>query len=235
MAAYLVISGLRLGYGRNDVVTGIDIAVPRGQIVALIGANGAGKSTVLNGISGLLKPRGGSVHFDGQDITGRPAHRIARAGVIQVPEGRQVFAEMTVAENLAMGAYRVSGFPAERRKAVLTRFPRLAERIDQRAGLMSGGEQQMLAIGRALMSDPQMVLLDEPSMGLAPLIVDEIFAVIAQLRAEGRTVLLVEQNAGAALDIADYAYVLEAGRIELEGPGREVARNPAVVSAYLGF
>jgi branched-chain amino acid transport system ATP-binding protein len=234
VTALLDIKGLRLGYGRSDVIFGIDIAVPKGTIVSLIGANGAGKTTILRGLSGLVKPRGGSIRFKGQELAGKAAHRIARTGLVHVPEGRQVFAEMTVAENLAMGAYRMAAPPAGVLDRVLAQFPRLRERLTQRAGLMSGGEQQMLAIGRALMSDPEILLLDEPSMGLAPLVVDEIFAVIAQFRAEGRTVLLVEQNAGAALDIADYAYVLESGRVELQGPGREIARNPAVVSAYLG-
>jgi branched-chain amino acid transport system ATP-binding protein len=235
VTALLDIKGLRLGYGRSDVIFGIDIAVPKGTIVSLIGANGAGKTTILRGLSGLVKPRGGSIRFKGRELVGKAAHRIARTGLVHVPEGRQVFSEMTVAENLAMGAYRMAAPPPGVLERVLTRFPRLRERLTQRAGLMSGGEQQMLAIGRALMSDPEILLLDEPSMGLAPLVVDEIFAVIAQFRAEGRTVLLVEQNAGAALDIADYAYVLESGRVELQGPGREIARNPAVVSAYLGF
>ncbi len=235
MSALLEIKGLRLGYGRSDVIAGIDVAVPEGTIVSLIGANGAGKTTILRGLSGLIRPRGGSVRFKGQELAGRSAHRIARTGLVHVPEGRQVFAEMTVAENLAMGAYRIAGRTDATRERVLARFPRLRERLAQRAGLMSGGEQQMLAIGRALMSDPEILLLDEPSMGLAPLVVDEIFAVIAQFRAEGRTVLLVEQNAGAALDISDYAYVLESGRVDLQGPGREIARNPAVVSAYLGL
>jgi branched-chain amino acid transport system ATP-binding protein len=235
VTSLLDIKGLRLGYGRNDVIAGIDIAVPQGTIVSLIGANGAGKTTILRGLSGLIKPRGGSIRFKGQELAGRAAHKIARTGLVHVPEGRQVFAEMTVSENLAMGAYRV-GSPSEAiRERILARFPRLRERLNQRAGLMSGGEQQMLAIGRALMSDPEILLLDEPSMGLAPLVVDEIFAAIAEFRAEGRTVLLVEQNAGAALDVADYAYVLESGRVELHGPGRDIARNPAVVKAYLGF
>ena len=235
MTPLLDIKNLRLGYGRSDVIFGIDIAVPKGTIVSLIGANGAGKTTILRGLSGLVKPRGGSIRFKGEELAGRAAHRIARTGLVHVPEGRQVFAEMTVAENLAMGAYRIGSSTEAVRENVLVRFPRLRERLTQRAGLMSGGEQQMLAIGRALMSDPEILLLDEPSMGLAPLVVDEIFAVIAQFRAEGRTVLLVEQNAGAALDIADYAYVLENGRVELQGPGRDIARNPAVVSAYLGL
>jgi branched-chain amino acid transport system ATP-binding protein len=234
-AALLDIQGLRLGYGRNDVIHGISITVPKGAIVSLIGANGAGKTTILRGLSGLIKPRAGTITFKGEALAGRSAHHIARTGLVHVPEGRQVFAEMTVAENLAMGAYRI-GRPSDAiRERILARFPRLRERLNQRAGLMSGGEQQMLAIGRALMSDPEILLLDEPSMGLAPLVVDEIFAAITEFRAEGRTVLLVEQNAGAALDIADYAYVLENGRVDLHGPGREIARNPAVISAYLGF
>jgi branched-chain amino acid transport system ATP-binding protein len=234
-APLLDIKDLRLGYGRNDVIDGISITVPKGAIVSLIGANGAGKTTILRGLSGLIKPRAGSILFKGQELAGRSAHRIARTGLVHVPEGRQVFAEMTVAENLAMGAYRI-GAPSETiREKILARFPRLRERLGQRAGLMSGGEQQMLAIGRALMSDPEILLLDEPSMGLAPLVVDEIFAAITEFRAEGRTVLLVEQNAGAALDIADYAYVLESGRVDLHGPGHDIAKNPAVISAYLGF
>lgn len=226
---------LRLGYGRNDVVSGISLQVERGTIVSLIGANGAGKTTTLKGISGLVRPRGGAVRFQGRDLARLPAHSIARAGVVQVPEGRQVFANMTVAENLAMGAYRRGGPARATRDGVLTRFPRLAERLDQQAGLMSGGEQQMLAIGRALMAEPEILLMDEPSMGLAPLVVEEIFRVIAALREEGRTILLVEQNAAAALAIADRAYVLESGGIVIAGTGPEVARDPRVISAYLGM
>ena len=230
----LEVAGLRLGYGRNEVVADVGLSVRAGTIVSLIGANGAGKTTILKSISGLLKPRAGTVRFKGREIGGRPAHRIAGMGVVQVPEGRQVFANMTVAENLAMGAYRRRGSSEPTREAVLARFPRLAERLDQQAGLMSGGEQQMLAIGRALMAEPEILLLDEPSMGLAPLIVEEIFRVIVELRAEGRTVLLVEQNAAAALEISDYAYVLESGRLVIEGTGASVLRDDRVISAYLG-
>ncbi|HWK44289.1 MAG TPA: ABC transporter ATP-binding protein [Stellaceae bacterium] len=236
-APLLSVAGLTLGYGRHPVVEGLDLAVPSGAIVALIGANGAGKTTILRGLSGLLRARAGSsVTFDGIEIAGRAAYRIARLGIVQVPEGRQVFANMTIADNLRLGAYLVpqAAEIARRRDAVLARFPRLAERLGQQAGLLSGGEQQMLAIGRALMADPKLLLLDEPSMGLAPLIVEEIFGIIEQLKAEGRTILLVEQNAQAALEIADYAYVLETGRIKLHGPGAEIADNPEVIAAYLG-
>lgn len=232
----LVIDGLELAYGRITVVHGISLVVPEGAVVCLIGANGAGKTTVMRSISGLIKPRAGSVRFDGQAIAGWPAHRIAAAGLRQVPEGRQCFAELTVQENLALGAYLVPGRAeiARREEAVLERFPRLRERLGQFAGSLSGGEQQMLAIGRALMGSPRLLLLDEPSMGLAPLFVEEIFSIIAALKADGTTILLVEQNASAALDVADHAYVLETGRVVLEGPASIVAANPAVVAAYLG-
>ena len=238
MSELLAVEGLRLGYGRADVVHGIGLTVRRGSIVSLIGSNGAGKTTILRSLSGLMKPRAGRVVFGDEspvDIAGEAAHRIARRGIVQVPEGRQVFANMTVAENLRLGAYHVPGPEAARRQqAVEARFPRLAERLRQQAGYLSGGEQQMLAMGRALMAEPVLLLLDEPSMGLAPLIVDEIFSIIAGLRAEGRTILLVEQNASAALAIADYAYVLETGRIRLQGQAAEIARNPEVTAAYLG-
>ena len=232
----LIVSGLRLGYGRADVVHGIDLAVPEGTIVSLIGTNGAGKTTVLRGLSGLLKPRGGSVRFAGHEIAGEAAYRIARRRIVQVPEGRQVFANMTVAENLAMGAYRVASAAEARgrREAVIARFPRLGERLEQQAGYLSGGEQQMLAIGRALMADPALLLMDEPSMGLAPLIVEEIFGIIAELRREGRTILLVEQNAQAALEIADHAYVLETGTVRMQGPAAEIAAREDIAAAYLG-
>ena len=231
----LAVAGLRLGYGRSDVVQDVSLDVARGTIVSLIGANGAGKTTLLKGLSGLLRPRGGAIRFRGRDLARAPAHAIARAGVAQVPEGRQVFADMTVAENLAMGAYRLGGPTPAGMDAVLARFPRLAERREQRAGLMSGGEQQMLAIGRALMAEPELILMDEPSMGLAPLVVEEVFRVIRTLRDEGRTILLVEQNAASALAISDRAFVLESGRIVLEGSGEAVARDPRVLSAYLGI
>ncbi len=227
---------LCVSYGRTEAVRDVSLVVPEGHIVALVGANGAGKTTVMRAISGLLRPRSGRVLLDGADIAGRAAHRIAAAGLRQVPEGRQCFAELTVAENLQLGAYLVPERAeiARRQAAVLARFPRLAERLGQLAGSLSGGEQQMLAIGRALMGAPRLLLLDEPSMGLAPLFVDEIFAIIASLKREGTTILLVEQNASAALEIADEAYVLETGRVVLAGPAAVVAEDPAVVAAYLG-
>ena len=232
----LEIADLVVCYGRTDAVKGISIDVPERQVVSLIGANGAGKTTTMRAVSGLQRPRSGRVQFAGQDITGWAAHRIAAAGLLQVPEGRQCFAELTVAENLALGAYLVPARAeiARRQEAVLARFPRLRERLAQFAGSLSGGEQQMLAIGRALMGAPRLLLLDEPSMGLAPLFVEEIFAIIASLKAEGTTILLVEQNASAALEVADHAYVLENGRIVLSGPASEVAADPAVAAAYLG-
>ncbi len=232
----LEVRGLTLGYNRTDAVKAIDLDVPEGAVVSLIGANGAGKTTTLRGLSGLLKARSGSMTFQGTDITGQSAYKIARAGIVQVPEGRQVFANMTIEENLRMGAYLVpvQAEIARRRAGVLARFPRLGERLQQLAGLLSGGEQQMLAIGRALMADPKLLLLDEPSMGLAPLFVEEIFAIIRALKAEGRTILLVEQNAQAALEVSDHAYVLETGRIKLQGPAHEIANNPEVIAAYLG-
>lgn len=236
-APLLAVRGLKLGYDRTDAVKGIDFDVLQGSVVTLIGANGAGKTTTLRGLSGLIKPRDGSIRFDDQELAGMAAHRIARLGVVQAPEGRQVFTEMTIAENLAMGAYleKDAAAVARRRDNVLSRFPRLRERLTQLAGLLSGGEQQMLAIGRALMADPKLLLLDEPSMGLAPLFVEEIFRIVADLKREGRTILLVEQNAQAALEIADYAYVIESGSITLHGPAKQVADNPEVATAYLGM
>ena len=232
----LELADLVVNYGRTQAVRGVSLVVPPGQVVALIGANGAGKTTIMRTISGLLRARSGRVRFDGADITGWKAHRIAAAGLLQVPEGRQCFAELTVAENLALGAYLVPERAeiARRQDAVLTRFPRLAERLQQLAGSLSGGEQQMLAIGRALMGAPRLLLLDEPSMGLAPLFVDEIFGIVASLKREGTTILLVEQNASAALEIADEAYVLETGRVVLSGAASVVAEDAGVVAAYLG-
>jgi branched-chain amino acid transport system ATP-binding protein len=232
----LDVRGLVLGYGRTDAVKGIDLSIEAGQVVTLIGANGAGKTTALRGLSGLLRPRAGSIRLAGSDISSLAANRITRLGIVQVPEGRQVFANMTIDENLRMGAYLLADRPEEarRRERVLTRFPRLAERHTQSAGLLSGGEQQMLAIGRAMMADPKLLLLDEPSMGLAPRFVEEIFRIMSEFKAEQRTILLVEQNARAALEIADQAYVLESGRITLSGRAAEVANDPSVVAAYLG-
>ena len=231
----LEISGLTVAYGRTEAVRGIDLTVGEGQVAALIGANGAGKTTILRALSGLLRPRAGQVLLDGRDIAGLPAHRIAALGMVQVPEGRQVFAQLTVADNLTLGGWSVPrAVAAPQRDKVLARFPRLRERLTQPAGGLSGGEQQMLAMGRALMAAPSLLLLDEPSMGLAPLVVEEIFALIAELKAEGVTILLVEQNASAAREVADTAYVLEVGRITLSGPAWKVATDPAVVAAYLG-
>ena len=227
---------LHVSYGRTDAVHGVSILVPAGGTVCLIGANGAGKTSVMRALSGLLRPRAGRVVFAGRDITGQAPHRIAAAGLRQVPEGRQIFAELTVADNLRLGAYLVPAAAeiTRRRDAVLTRFPRLRERLGQPAGALSGGEQQMLAMARALMGEPRALLLDEPSMGLAPLFVEEVFAIIADLRRAGTTMLLVEQNASAALDVSDHAYVLETGRVALSGPALAIANDPAVVAAYLG-
>ncbi len=232
----LVVERLQVSYGRTAALAGIDLRVDEGKIVCLIGANGAGKTTTMRALSGLVRPLAGRIMLDGVDIAGMSPHRIAALGMRHVPEGRQIFAELTVAENLAVGAWLVDGAAeiARRRQQVLERFPRLRERLSQLAGSMSGGEQQMLALGRALMGAPRLLLLDEPSMGLAPMFVEEIFGIIADLRREGRTILLVEQNASAALEVADHAYVLETGRIVLEGPAAQVAHDPAVVAAYLG-
>ena len=218
----LAIKGLRVAYGRTEALKGIDLEVPAGQCVCLIGANGAGKTSAMRALSGLVKPRAGQILLDGRDIAGWRPHRVAGLGSAAGAGGAPGVRRPDGAENLALGAYLVARGKAEiarRREAVVARFPRLAERLGQRAGSMSGGEQQMLAFGRALMGAPKLLLLDEPSMGLAPLFVEEVFAAIAALRREGVTILLVEQNASAALDVADYAYVLETGRITLEGEG----------------
>jgi branched-chain amino acid transport system ATP-binding protein len=223
-------------YGAIHAIKDISIEVNEGEIVTLIGANGAGKSTTLRTISGLLKPKTGTVKFEGQDIAGLPAQGIVSLGISQVPEGRRVFANMTVMENLELGAYLRSDKKEikEDLKSVFERFPRLAERRGQLSGTLSGGEQQMLAMGRALMSRPRLLLLDEPSMGLAPLLVKEIFSIIKEINASGTTVLLVEQNANMALSIAHKAYVLETGRIILSGDAKELAASEEVRKAYLG-
>ena len=236
MTALLEVRNLELAYGKVLAVKGVDLNVSEGEVVCLIGANGAGKTTTLRGLSGLLRPRSGDIRFGGHSVARTPPHRLARMGMLHVPEGRQVFGQMSVEANLRMGAYLVPD-PDRRRQLleeVLGRFPRLAERLVQPAGLLSGGEQQMLAMGRALMADPKLLLLDEPSMGLAPLLVEEIFRLIRRLKSDGRTILLVEQNARLALDVADRAYVLASGRIELEGESAAVARDPSVLRAYLG-
>jgi branched-chain amino acid transport system ATP-binding protein len=236
MSALLSVRGLVLVYGKIMAVKGIDLDVGAGKVVSLIGANGAGKTTTLRGISGLLRPKAGTVEFSGEVISRMPPHRIARLGVVQVPEGRQIFTRMSVAENLRIGAFLVTERNEIERRLdeVVALFPRLGERLRQSAGLLSGGEQQMLAMGRALMAAPNVLLLDEPSMGLAPKLVDEIFGLIAKLKAACRTILLVEQNARLALEVADDAYVLEAGRIRLSGKAREIANDPQVLAAYLG-
>lgn len=232
----LEVKDLEVYYGAIHAVKGISLRVEDGQIVTLIGSNGAGKSTTLHTISGLIKPRSGNIFFDGTDITGTPAHKIVASGLVQVPEGRHVFANMSVMENLDMGAYLrkdKDGIEKDKKK-VFELFPRLFERKNQLSGTLSGGEQQMLAMGRALMERPRVLLLDEPSMGLAPLLVKEIFSIIKTINEEGTTVLLVEQNANMALSIADYAYVLETGRITLSGPAADLSASEAVRKAYLG-
>ena len=232
----LEVKDLEVYYGAIHAVKGISLRVEDGQIVTLIGSNGAGKSTTLHTISGLIKPRSGNILFDGTDITGTPAHKIVASVLVQVPEGRHVFANMSVMENLDMGAYLrkdKDGIEKDKKK-VFELFPRLFERKNQLSGTLSGGEQQMLAMGRALMERPRVLLLDEPSMGLAPLLVKEIFSIIKTINEEGTTVLLVEQNANMALSIADYAYVLETGRITLSGPAADLSASEAVRKAYLG-
>lgn len=232
----LKIDKINVYYGAIHAIKDISIDVNEGEIVTLIGANGAGKSTTLRTISGLLKPKSGSLNFEGKDIVGMPAQGIVGLGISQVPEGRRVFANMTVMENLELGAYLRNDKKEikEDLKSVFDRFPRLAERRTQLAGTLSGGEQQMLAMGRALMSRPRLLLLDEPSMGLAPLLVKEIFSIIKEINASGTTVLLVEQNANMALSIAHKAYVLETGRIILSGDAKELAASEEVRKAYLG-
>lgn len=232
----LTIKNLNVYYGAIHAVKDLNLEVGDGEIVTLIGSNGAGKSTTLHTISGLIKPKTGSILYKGNEIVGIPAHKLVGQGLVQVPEGRHVFAEMTVMENLDMGAYLrkdKDGIARDKEK-VFEKFPRLKKRISQTAGTLSGGEQQMLAMGRALMSRPQLLLLDEPSMGLAPLLVREIFSIIKEINSEGTTVLLVEQNANMALSIADRAYVLETGRVVLSGTAAELAASEAVQKAYLG-
>ncbi|WP_345819601.1 ABC transporter ATP-binding protein [Methylobacterium fujisawaense] len=232
----LEIRDLICGYGHVTALKGLTIDVREGQLVALVGANGAGKSTTLRAISGLVAPRSGAIRFAGRDIAGAEPRRILAAGIAHCPEGRRVFPQMTVAENLAMGAYlrRDRAAVAADLTRIYGEFSRLAERRDQAAGTLSGGEQQMLAIGRALMGRPKLVLFDEPSLGLAPNIVERMFSVIGAIRDAGTTVLLVEQNAFAALELCDYAYLLETGRIVLAGRGQDLIADPHVRDAYLG-
>jgi branched-chain amino acid transport system ATP-binding protein len=233
----LKVKDLRVCYGAIEALKGITLSVGRGQIITIIGANGAGKSTLLRTISGIMKSISGSIHFDGSEITNLPAHRVVAAGISHAPEGRMIFANLTVKENLEMGAYlrtnkQEISVDFER---VFTLFPRLKERIRQSGGTLSGGEQQMLAIGRALMARPRMLLLDEPSLGIGPILVKAIFEKIVEINRElGMTILLVEQNAHQALKVATEAYVLETGQIALQGPASEIARDEQVRKAYLG-
>ena len=231
----LELQDLHLSYGGIRALKGVSIQVGEGEIVSLIGANGAGKSTTLRAISGLERAQSGKILYNGEDITGKPSKYMVQKGLILVPEGRLIFPDMTVLENLKIGAYlrRDRDVEADIRH-VYKLFPRLKERAWQMAGTLSGGEQQMLAVGRALMSKPKLLMMDEPSLGLAPLVVKDIFSIIRTIRDSGVTVLLIEQNANAALKIADRGYVLETGRITLEGSGRGLLSNPAVRAAYLG-
>ena len=236
MSTILDVKDLVVNYGAIQALQGISFHVDEGEIVTLIGANGAGKSTTLRTISGLLHPSAGDIVYRDQSIVGMPADWIVKQGVIQVPEGRQIFAPLTVRENLEMGAFtRKDKAEIERSmQRVFASFPRMEERLTQLGGTLSGGEQQMLAMGRGLMAQPQLLLLDEPSMGLAPILVEEIFDIIAEINQQGVSILLVEQNAAMALSVADRAYVLETGRVVLEGPAQTVLQNPEVQAAYLG-
>jgi branched-chain amino acid transport system ATP-binding protein len=236
----LTISNLHAAYGKVEVLHGISLEVPKGQVVTLIGSNGAGKTTTMRAISGMIKPKEGRVSLNGKDVTGMDSHRIARAGLAHSPEGRRVFATMSVTDNLLLGAFprftrsRPRGDIRSDLERALELFPRLKERQNQLAGTLSGGEQQMLAMARAVMLNPEVILLDEPSMGLAPILVDEVFRIIERLKQNGVTMLLVEQFAAAALNVADYGYVLENGRIAVHGPAEKLRNDPAVKAAYLG-
>ena len=231
----LKVENINVYYGAIHAVKDVSFHVEEGEIVTLIGANGAGKTTTLQTVSGLLHARSGSITFQEESITGIPAHKLVSRGLAQVPEGRRVFLQMSVKENLEMGAYTRPGSEVDASIAeVYERFPRLKERMNQVAGTLSGGEQQMLAMGRALMSKPKLLMLDEPSMGLAPILVQQIFDIIKELHKAGTTILLVEQNAEMALKVADRAYVMESGKIVLSGTGRELAESDAIKKAYLG-
>ena len=232
----LTLENVSVNYGAIEALTGISMHVESGEVVTLIGANGAGKTTTLRTITGLLQPRAGKISFEGEDISGRATHRLVARGISMSPEGRGVFANLSVRENLLMGAYlkKDKRAIAAEMERVFQMFPRLKERESQKAGTLSGGEQQMLAIGRALMSQPRLLLLDEPSLGLAPLVVHTIFEAIDEIKSKGTTILLVEQNAHAALKHSDRAYVLETGRIVMEGSSKELAADPRIKEAYLG-
>ena len=237
----LIVDDIHAGYGSSEVLVGVSLAVNAGSLVALVGSNGAGKSTTLRSISGLIKPTRGRILLDHRPVQGLEAYRIARLGLTHVPEGRRVFGTLSVEDNLVLGDYRrlprLFGFRARARASldrVYSLFPKLRERRRQDAGTLSGGEQQMLAIGRALMTDPKVILMDEPSMGLAPVIIEEVFETIEHLKNTGITLLLVEQMVRKALEVADYVYVMEHGRIVLEGPPSEIRKNERVIAAYLG-
>ena len=234
--AMLEVKDLEVYYGMIQAIKGISFEVNKGEVIALIGANGAGKTTTLHTVTGLISPKKGSIVFEGKEITKVPAHKIVSMGMAHVPEGRRVFAELSVYENLKMGAYtrKDKGEIEESLANVYRRFPRLEERRNQMAGTLSGGEQQMLAMGRALMSRPKIILMDEPSMGLSPILVNEIFDIIRSVSESGTTVLLVEQNAKKALSIADRAYVLETGKIVLEGNAKDLLEDDSIKKAYLG-
>lgn len=234
--AMLAIKNLNVYYGVIHAIKGVSFEVNEGEVIALLGANGAGKTTILHTITGLVPAKSGSVEFEGQELTKIPAHKIVSLGMAHVPEGRRIFLELTVFENLSMGAYTRKDKKeiADTLEMVYTRFPRLKERKNQIAGTLSGGEQQMLAMGRALMSHPKIMLMDEPSMGLSPIFVEEIFDIIREISKSGTTVLLVEQNAKKTLQIADRAYVLETGKIALSGDAKELMNDPKVKAAYLG-
>ena len=234
MAEILNIENINVYYGQIHALKDISLKVDKGEVVALIGANGAGKTTTLRTISGLLRSKTGSIKFMGNEVSHTEAHKLVSMGVAHVPEGRRIFSQMTVQENLEMGAYTNSANLKAGIEDVYERFPRLKHRMNQVAGTLSGGEQQMLAMGRALMSKPKLLMLDEPSMGLAPILVQQIFDIIKELHKVGTTILLVEQNAEMALEVADRAYVLETGKIKLSGTGTELARSDEIKKAYLG-
>ena len=236
MKELLKITDLKLNYGMISAIKGIDLTVGEGQIVAILGANGAGKTSTLKVISGLLKPTSGEIVFDGVNIAGKPAHKVAKQGIMQSPEGRFVLVGLTVEENLRVGGYNIKDKAelARNFERVYTLFPRLKERAKQQSSTLSGGEQQMLAIGRALMGSPKLLILDEPSLGLAPLLIKYIFKTLLKIKEEGTTILIVEQNALATLKIADYAYVLELGKISMHGKAEDLLKDERLVAAYLG-
>ena len=231
----LSVADLRVSYGRVEAVRGISFTAEQGSLVTLVGANGAGKSSVINAVSGMLRPAGGRITFEGADVTRTPAHKLVARGLVQVPEGRQILSTLTIEENLRMGAWHTGGTAQQSIDAMYDRFPVLAQRRALPAGALSGGEQQMLAIARALVAKPTVMLMDEPSMGLAPKIVDEVFRVIEEIRASGTTVVLVEQNARRALRAADHGYVLQTGSIVHSGPAAELLADERIVEAYLGI